>query len=400
MASIKFDHVWKRFGEVSVLKDLDIEINDQEFLVLVGPSGCGKTTALRCLAGLEEITDGNIYIGDRVVNDVPPKDRDIAMVFQSYALYPHMSVYDNMAFGLKLRRTSKAEVRSRVHDAAGTLGLMELLSKKPRQLSGGQRQRVAMGRAIVRNPQAFLMDEPLSNLDAKLRVQMRAEVRRTQRELGVTTRYVTHDQTEAMTMGDRVAVIKRGIVQQWDSPQVLYNQPANLFVAGFIGSPSMNVVEATLRRDGDAATVEFAGHRLTVPADVLAGHPRMSSIRGDARVIVGVRPEAISDAAEAPELPADGRIEAVPTLCEAIGSDVYVHFTIDAPAVLTEDIEELAADTGVEALEELRAKAAENRSEWVGRVSPRSRAADGESITLVIDTRQLHFFDADSGEAL
>ena len=257
-----------------------------------------------------------------------------------------------------------------------------------------------MGRAIVRNPQAFLMDEPLSNLDAKLRVQMRAEVRRTQRDLGVTTLYVTHDQTEAMTMGDRVAVIKRGIVQQWDSPQVLYNQPANLFVAGFIGSPSMNVVEATLRRDGDAATVEFAGHRLTVPADVLAGHPRMSSIRGDARVIVGVRPEAISDAAEAPELPADGRIEAVPTLCEAIGSDVYVHFTIDAPAVLTEDIEELAADTGVEALEELRAKAAENRSEWVGRVSPRSRAAEGESITLVIDTRQLHFFDADSGEAL
>jgi len=382
------------------VRGVDLTIPDGSLAVLVGPSGCGKTTLLRLVAGLEAISAGTVRIGERVVNDVSPKDRDLAMVFQDYALYPQMSVYDNMAFGLKLRRTSKAEVRSRVHDAAGTLGLMELLSKKPRQLSGGQRQRVAMGRAIVRNPQAFLMDEPLSNLDAKLRVQMRAEVRRTQRDLGVTTLYVTHDQTEAMTMGDRVAVIKRGIVQQWDSPQVLYNQPANLFVAGFIGSPSMNVVEATLRRDGDAATVEFAGHRLTVPADVLAGHPRMSSIRGDARVIVGVRPEAISDAAEAPELPADGRIEAVPTLCEAIGSDVYVHFTIDAPAVLTEDIEELAADTGVEALEELRAKAAENRSEWVGRVSPRSRAAEGESITLVIDTRQLHFFDADSGEAL
>ena len=401
MAEIVLEQVRKVYGDgTEAVRGVDLTIPDGSLAVLVGPSGCGKTTLLRLVAGLEAISAGTVRIGERVVNDVSPKDRDLAMVFQDYALYPQMSVYDNMAFGLKLRRTSKAEVRSRVHDAAGTLGLMELLSKKPRQLSGGQRQRGAMGRAIVRNPQAFLMDEPLSNLDAKLRVQMRAEVRRTQRDLGVTTLYVTHDQTEAMTMGDRVAVIKRGIVQQWDSPQVLYNQPANLFVAGFIGSPSMNVVEATLRRDGDAATVEFAGHRLTVPADVLAGHPRMSSIRGDARVIVGVRPEAISDAAEAPELPADGRIEAVPTLCEAIGSDVYVHFTIDAPAVLTEDIEELAADTGVEALEELRAKAAENRSEWVGRVSPRSRAAEGESITLVIDTRQLHFFDADSGEAL
>jgi multiple sugar transport system ATP-binding protein len=401
VAEIVLEQVRKVYGDgTEAVRGVDLTIPDGSLAVLVGPSGCGKTTLLRLVAGLEAISAGTVRIGERVVNDVSPKDRDLAMVFQDYALYPQMSVYDNMAFGLKLRRTSKAEVRSRVHDAAGTLGLMELLSKKPRQLSGGQRQRVAMGRAIVRNPQAFLMDEPLSNLDAKLRVQMRAEVRRTQRDLGVTTLYVTHDQTEAMTMGDRVAVIKRGIVQQWDSPQVLYNQPANLFVAGFIGSPSMNVVEATLRRDGDAATVEFAGHRLTVPADVLAGHPRMSSIRGDARVIVGVRPEAISDAAEAPELPADGRIEAVPTLCEAIGSDVYVHFTIDAPAVLTEDIEELAADTGVEALEELRAKAAENRSEWVGRVSPRSRAAEGESITLVIDTRQLHFFDADSGEAL
>jgi multiple sugar transport system ATP-binding protein len=401
VAEIVLEQVRKVYGDgTEAVRGVDLTIPDGSLAVLVGPSGCGKTTLLRLVAGLEAISAGTVRIGERVVNDVSPKDRDLAMVFQDYALYPQMSVYDNMAFGLKLRRTSKAEVRSRVHDAAGTLGMMELLSKKPRQLSGGQRQRVAMGRAIVRNPQAFLMDEPLSNLDAKLRVQMRAEVRRTQRDLGVTTLYVTHDQTEAMTMGDRVAVIKRGIVQQWDSPQVLYNQPANLFVAGFIGSPSMNVVEATLRRDGDAATVEFAGHRLTVPADVLAGHPRMSSIRGDARVIVGVRPEAISDAAEAPELPADGRIEAVPTLCEAIGSDVYVHFTIDAPAVLTEDIEELAADTGVEALEELRAKAAENRSEWVGRVSPRSRAAEGESITLVIDTRQLHFFDADSGEAL
>jgi multiple sugar transport system ATP-binding protein len=400
MAEIVLEQVRKVYGDgTEAVRGVDLTIPDGSLAVLVGPSGCGKTTLLRLVAGLEAISAGTVRIGERVVNDVSPKDRDLAMVFQDYALYPQMSVYDNMAFGLKLRHMSKAEVRSRVHEAAETLGLMELLKKKPRQLSGGQRQRVAMGRAIVRNPQAFLMDEPLSNLDAKLRVQMRAEVRRTQRDLGVTTLYVTHDQTEAMTMGDRVAVIKRGIVQQWDAPQVLYNQPANLFVAGFIGSPSMNVVEATLRRDDGSATVSFGGHTLTVPDEVIASRPGLASMR-EGRVIVGVRPEAISDATEAPELAVDQQIQAVPTLCEAIGSDVYVHFTIDAPAVLTEDIEELAADTGLEALEELHAKAAEHRSEWVGRVSPRSQATEGDAITLVIDTRQLHFFDADTGEAL
>src|SRR5204862_5032457 len=246
MASIKFDHVWKRFGEVSVLKDLDIDINDQEFLVLVGPSGCGKTTALRCLAGLEEITDGNIYIGDRRVNDVPPKDRDIAMVFQSYALYPHMSVYDNMAFGLKLRKVPKPEIERRVKDAAQILDLSALLARKPKQLSGGQRQRVALGRAIVRDPQVFLMDEPLSNLDAKLRVQTRAELIKLHQRLQATVIYVTHDQVEAMTMGSRIAVMRDGILQQLDTPQTLYDKPANMFVAGFIGSPAMNFFPGTV----------------------------------------------------------------------------------------------------------------------------------------------------------
>src|SRR5919206_177276 len=249
MASIKYDHVWKRFGEVSVLKDLDLDINDQEFLVLVGPSGCGKTTALRCLAGLEEITDGNIYIGDRIVNDVPPKDRDIAMVFQSYALYPHMSVYDNMAFGLKLRKTPKTEIDQRVKEAADMLGIAHLLDRKPKALSGGQRQRVALGRAIVRNPAVFLMDEPLSNLDAKLRVQTRSEISKLQQRLKTTSVYVTHDQIEAMTMGHRMAVMNAGKIQQVGTPLEVYDKPANVFVAQFIGTPPMNFFDATIAND-------------------------------------------------------------------------------------------------------------------------------------------------------
>ncbi|HMP40317.1 MAG TPA: ABC transporter ATP-binding protein, partial [Roseiflexaceae bacterium] len=257
MASIKFDHVWKRFGDFAALKDLNIDIADQEFLVLVGPSGCGKTTALRCLAGLEEITDGNILIGDRVVNDVPPKDRDIAMVFQSYALYPHMSVYDNMAFGLKLRKTPKQEIDRRVKEAAEMLKIGHLLDRKPKALSGGQRQRVALGRAIVRNPAVFLMDEPLSNLDAKLRVETRAEISKLHQRLKTTFIYVTHDQTEALTMGTRIAVMKDGVLQQLDTPQTLYDHPANMFVAGFIGSPSMNFFEAKLARGDGGVVADF-----------------------------------------------------------------------------------------------------------------------------------------------
>jgi multiple sugar transport system ATP-binding protein len=283
MAGIKFDHVWKRFAEVTVLKDLNIEINDGEFLVLVGPSGCGKSTALRCLAGLEEITDGNIWIGDRVVNDVPPKDRDIAMVFQSYALYPHMSVYDNMAFGLKLRKVPKTEIDKRVKEAAEMLGIGHLLDRKPKALSGGQRQRVALGRAIVRDPAVFLMDEPLSNLDAKLRVQTRAEISKLHQRLKTTFIYVTHDQTEAMTMGSRIAVMRDGILQQLDTPQNLYDHPSNMFVAGFIGSPAMNFFEAKLDRvNGGLAVVIGNDFMIPVPSSILAATPARASTSASA----------------------------------------------------------------------------------------------------------------------
>src|SRR5204862_2583159 len=280
MASIKFDHVWKRFGEVSVLKDLDIDINDQEFLVLVGPSGCGKTTALRMLAGLEEITDGEIRIGDRVVNDVPPRDRDIAMVFQSYALYPHMTVFDNLAFGLRMRGTPREDIERRVNTAAGILELGPLLKRKPRQLSGGQRQRVALGRAIVREPQAFLLDEPLSNLDAKLRVQTRIELQKQHRALHATFIYVTHDQVEAMTMGDRIAVMRDGVLQQVAPPREIYDQPANMYVAGFIGSPTMNFVPVTVQGRVAKAT----GFEVPLP-----------TAPGVEKAILGLRPEAMTD---------------------------------------------------------------------------------------------------------
>jgi multiple sugar transport system ATP-binding protein len=324
------------------------------------------------------------------------------MVFQDYALYPQMSVYDNMAFGLKLRRTSKAEVRSRVHDAAGTLGLMELLSKKPRQLSGGQRQRVAMGRAIVRNPQAFLMDEPLSNLDAKLRVQMRAEVRRTQRDLGVTTLYVTHDQTEAMTMGDRVAVIRKGELQQIDAPQTLYDRPRNLFVAGFIGSPAMNMVEADLDREDGGLFVRFGSTSLRVDDTVEAERPGVRAYEGR-RVIVGIRPENMEDVSIMPSIPQDRRIKVDIVLREALGSEVLVHFSVDAPPVLTDDTRELVgeqsgpmAHTSV-AVQELEKAAAIGTSTFVARLDPRTGAAERQTLELGIDTARLHFFDPDTG---
>jgi multiple sugar transport system ATP-binding protein len=397
VADIALEDVWKVFPDgTEAVRALDLDIADGEFMVLVGPSGCGKTTALRMVAGLEEISKGTVRIGDRVVNRVPPKERDIAMVFQNYALYPHMTVFDNMAFGLKLQKVARAEIAKRVEDAAAILGLDELLSRKPAALSGGQRQRVAMGRAIVRHPHAFLMDEPLSNLDAKLRVQMRSEIARIQHDLGVTTIYVTHDQTEAMTMGDRVAVIRKGRLQQADSPQRLYEHPVNLFVAGFIGSPAMNLFDAALVADGDGLYVEFGGFRLPVPAEVMSQRP---ALRGHAgrTVVLGIRPEDMEDAALATDAPAERRISSTVDLREALGSDVVVHVTIGAPPAMTDDMKELASDVGVEAIEHVSKQAAGGTSTLLARLNPRSTVGTGERIELVVDTARLHFFDPADG---
>jgi len=376
--------------------DLDLGIEDAEFMVLVGPSGSGKTTALRMVAGLERASSGTISISGRVVNDVPPKDRDIAMVFQNYALYPHMTVHGNMAFGLKLRHVSKDEIDRRVREAARILGLEELLGKKPRNLSGGQRQRVAMGRAIVREPQAFLMDEPLSNLDAKLRVQTRAEVARIQRELEVTTIYVTHDQTEAMTLGDRVAVIRKGKLQQVAPPQTLYDRPINLFVAGFIGSPAMNMVEAELARTNGHLTISFGGVGFTVDDEVLASRPDLKTFEGR-RIIVGIRPEDMEDAELAADAPSDRRFRTTVELRESLGSEVLVHFSINAPMVVTEDTKELAADVGTEALTELEVKAREDTSRFVARLAPGTTASERAQVELFVNTSRLHFFDPETG---
>jgi multiple sugar transport system ATP-binding protein len=400
MAEIVMEDVSKVYPDgVTAVSDLSLEIQDGEFIVLVGPSGCGKTTALRMVAGLESITEGTIRIGERVVNAVPPKERDIAMVFQNYALYPHMSVFDNMAFGLKLRKLDKAEIDRRVREAAGILGLEEFLQRKPKALSGGQRQRVAMGRAIVREPKAFLMDEPLSNLDAKLRVQMRSEIARIQHELQVTTIYVTHDQVEAMTMGDRVAVIRKGVLQQVDTPQFLYDHPDNLFVAGFIGSPAMNMVEATFARSDGGAVVEFGGIRLGVPEDALAARPGLQAFDGK-RVILGLRPEDIEDASLLPDAPADRRMRSTVFLREALGADVVAHIKVEAPEVITEDIKELAHDVGAEALEAVEQRAQAGESTFLARLNPRTGAREGEPIELVIDVHRLHFFDPDSGAGI
>jgi multiple sugar transport system ATP-binding protein len=398
MAEIVLDDVWKVYSDgTTAVRSLDLHIDDGEFMVLVGPSGCGKTTALRMVAGLEVISKGEIRIADRVVNDVPPKERDIAMVFQNYALYPHMSVFDNMAFGLKLQKVPTREIDERVRHAAQILGLDELLARKPKALSGGQRQRVAMGRAIVRHPSAFLMDEPLSNLDAKLRVQTRSEISRLQHDLGVTTIYVTHDQVEAMTMGDRVAVLRKGELQQVDSPQTLYERPVNLFVAGFIGSPAMNLLEGTLRSDDRGSlSVHVGDIELPVPPEVVADRPKLRAYDGRT-VVVGIRPEDMEDAALVSEAPADRRIAAVVDLREALGSDVVVHFTINARQALTEDVKELAVDVGAEALETVQDRAAQGTATVLARLNPRTRAHIGEPIELVVDTHRLHFFDADDG---
>jgi multiple sugar transport system ATP-binding protein len=381
MATVQLDGINKVYDNgFHAIHDLDLEIADKEFLVLVGPSGCGKSTALRMIAGLETISGGTMKIGDRVVNDVEPKDRDIAMVFQNYALYPHMTVYDNIGFALKLAKVPKDEIDTRVRKAAAILELEENLDRKPGQLSGGQRQRVAMGRAIVRQPAAFLMDEPLSNLDAKLRVQMRAEIASLQRELAVTTVYVTHDQIEAMTMGDRVAVLKDGYLQQVDTPQNLYDHPVNVFVAAFIGSPSMNLFEATVNLSGDVGTVTLGSHVLGLAPQCLEKHPRLRDFDGR-KVIVGIRPEDYEDAAIAPEIPASQRIRSKVTLLEALGSEIMAHFNVDAPTVDSGD---------PDAVEE---KAGRGQANAVGRFSPRSTARMGEEIEIAISTENMHFFD-------
>jgi multiple sugar transport system ATP-binding protein len=397
MAQIVLEDVWKVFADgTEAVRSLYLDIADGEFMVLVGPSGCGKTTALRMVAGLERISKGKITIGDRVVNDVPPKERDIAMVFQNYALYPHMSVFDNMAFGLKLQKVPRDEIDRRVRDAAQILGLDELLGRKPAALSGGQRQRVAMGRAIVRYPQAFLMDEPLSNLDAKLRVQTRTEISRLQHDLGVTTIYVTHDQVEAMTMGDRVAVIRKGELQQVDTPQSLYEHPLNLFVAGFIGSPAMNLVEAGLAATDGAMVVELGGFRLPVPDEVMVERPDLRAYAGR-KVVLGIRPEDMEDAALVSDAPAERRISSTVELREALGSDVVVHFSLDTPPAVTEDVKELAADVDAAAA---APSADGDTASVVARLNPRTHAHHGQPIELVVDTHRLHFFDVETGAGI
>jgi multiple sugar transport system ATP-binding protein len=397
VAEIGLNEISKIYGDgTQAISELTLDIADGEFMVFVGPSGCGKTTALRMVAGLEDITRGTVRIGDQVVNDVPPKDRDIAMVFQNYALYPHMNVYNNMAFALKLRRVESNEIDRRVREAAKILGLGGLLAKRPRHLSGGQRQRVAMGRAIVREPQAFLMDEPLSNLDAKLRVQTRAEVARIQRELRVTTIYVTHDQTEAMTLGERVAVMRKGSLQQVAPPQTLYNEPANLFVAGFIGSPAMNMVEAELGRSDGGFSVKFGDTSLAVDQDAVRSRPALKRYE-NRNVVVGIRPENLEDATLASDAPDDRRIITTVDLVESLGSEVLAHFTVKAPPVLTEHTKELAADVGTDAVTTLEDRAKAATSVFVARLSPATRAREGERIELLVDTARFHFFDPETG---
>jgi multiple sugar transport system ATP-binding protein len=372
------------------LEDVSITINDGEFVVLVGPSGCGKTTLLRMVAGLEDITEGEIAIGEKTVNEVAPKDRDIAMVFQNYALYPHMSVFDNMAFSLKLRKLPKNEVEKKVKDAAKTLEISELLDRKPKALSGGQRQRVAMGRAIVRNPQAFLMDEPLSNLDAKLRVQMRAELGQLHTQLQTTTLYVTHDQVEAMTMGDRVAVIRKGELQQIDTPREIYSNPKNIFVAGFIGSPSMNFVYAKIKSKDDVIELTFGDNQITYKDEK---KEKLKSFENK-EIVLGIRPEAFEDGHFANQSDYSESIKVKVSLLEQLGSDSYIHFYKDIKPVQTEAIEEILADEG----EDITVLG--DNTKFIARINPNSTVAEGEEIELKINPSKLHFFDPESGDVI
>ena len=400
MASVTFDGVAKVFPDGTRAVDgLSLEVLDGEFMVFVGPSGCGKTTALRMVAGLEDVTEGIIRIGDTVANDVMPRERDIAMVFQNYALYPHMSVADNIAFGLRMRKVPKEKVEERVKEIAGVLRLTELLERRPRALSGGQRQRVAMGRAIVRNPRVLLMDEPLSNLDAKLRVQMRAEIARIQSEIGATTVYVTHDQVEAMTMGDRVVVLRKGQLQQVDIPQHLYERPVNLFVASFMGSPSMNFLQAQLERAGEGYVCLIGEQQLSIPHDVAASRPQLDRYVGR-MLAVGVRSEHVQDAAVATGAPPGQRLRGEVVTTELLGSDLLAYVEIEADPVVTAEVIEVAADIDVAAADGLVEEAARRRTPIVGRFDIRSKARVGGTVEMVVNTEHLHFFDLESGLAV
>jgi multiple sugar transport system ATP-binding protein len=394
VAGVTFQGVAKVYPDgTRAVNDLNLEVEDGEFMVLVGPSGCGKTTALRMVAGLEEISEGVLRIGERVVNHVPSRDRDIAMVFQSYALYPHLSVYDNIAFGLKLQKMSKGEIEERVNDAARILGLESFLKRKPRALSGGQRQRVAMGRAIVRQPSAFLMDEPLSNLDAKLRVQMRAEIARLQDDLGTTTIYVTHDQVEAMTMGDRVAVMRKGELQQVAPPQELYDRPDNLFVGGFIGSPAMNMVEATLDASNGSLSANMGTQSIVLGEETLSVRPALRAYAGRS-VILGIRPEDLDDAELETDTPSDQRLKGEVELREALGSEIMVHFRTDATQAVTDETRELQKDVGAP---DTPTAAEGTGATLVGRFGARSSVREGKAVEVAVDTRALHFFDPETG---
>jgi multiple sugar transport system ATP-binding protein len=393
VAEIELSHVSKVYGNDFVaVRDLNIKIDEGEFVVLVGPSGCGKTTALRMVAGLEEITDGEIRIGGRVVNDLAPRDRDIAMVFQNYALYPHKSVYENLAFGLRMRKVPKAEQRERVEEIARILGLSDMLQRRPAQLSGGQRQRVAMGRAIVREPKAFLMDEPLSNLDAKLRVQMRAEIARIQQALKVTTLYVTHDQVEAMTMGHRVAVMQGGILQQIDTPQRLYDAPTNLFVASFVGSPPMNLMEASVEQDGSLLVCTIGDLRLELPADVVAERPALRDFVGR-RIAIGIRPEDVREASGWDGARLRGRV----LLVEALGAEQLVHIEIAAHPLERGDLVDTTAQPPGPSL---GVGDVESAVTLLGRFDRHLLLLPGEAVEVAIDPRLLHFFDLETGAAI
>jgi multiple sugar transport system ATP-binding protein len=394
VAEINLESLTKVYPDgTQAVTDLDLDVASGEFVVFVGPSGCGKTTALRMIAGLETITSGHVMLDGQVINDLPPKDRDIAMVFQNYALYPHMDAAKNMGFALRMRGLPKAEIESRVREVARILGLSDSLHKKPRTLSGGQRQRVAMGRAIVRNPQAFLMDEPLSNLDAKLRVEMRAEIARIQRDLGVTTIYVTHDQTEAMTMGDRVAVMRNGFLQQIADPKTLYDRPRNLFVAEFIGSPAMNLVVADVERADDEVWVSFGPHRLRLAPATLESHPGLSAFDGR-QVILGIRPEDMEDAAVLRATHPDREMSVVCDIREDMGSEVFVHFNVPADPVSTREV--------IEAFEDEEARLAAERARgggvvFIARLERTTDAREQQPLSLAVDVARLHFFDPETG---
>src|SRR5437867_4321589 len=400
MAEITFDNVTKTYGDGTLaVSDLNLDVHDGEFVVFVGPSGCGKTTALRMVAGLEEISGGEIRIGERVVNRMPPRERDIAMVFQNYALYPHKTVFDNLAFPLRLRRLPKAEVDRRVGQIARLLELEEHLGRKPRQLSGGQRQRVAMGRAIVRQPQAFLMDEPLSNLDAKLRTQMRAEISLLHKELGVTTIYVTHDQVEAKTLGERVAVMRKGELQQVAAPQELYDRPTNLFVAGFIGSPSMNFVQGTIETADGGLSVVFGQERLAIDDRERSEHKTLGDQVGK-KTIVGIRPEHLEDAALVPDGRQDRSLHGLVRLKEALGSEIVVHFQIEAVPAVSPELSELEEVHESALLNQLDQQRRIRRTAFVGRFAVATRVGEDQDAAIAVLPGALRLFDSETGQAV